>query len=91
MDNKLNMGFPGGSDLRAMWETWVQFLDQEDCLPGEGTGNPFQYSRLENPMDRGTWQTMEQQELDVTEQLDDVMWCNNKPKYRMKKCIIFGI
>ena len=24
--------------------------------PGEGNGNPFQYSCLENPMDRGAWQ-----------------------------------
>jgi len=24
--------------------------------PGEGNGNPFQYSCLENSMDRGTWQ-----------------------------------
>ena len=23
--------------------------------PGEGNGNPFQYSCLENPMDEGTW------------------------------------
>ena len=23
--------------------------------PGEGNGNPFQYSCLENPLDRGTW------------------------------------
>ena len=23
--------------------------------PGEGHGNPLQYSYLENPMDRGTW------------------------------------
>ena len=23
---------------------------------GEGNGNPFQYSWLENPMDRGAWQ-----------------------------------
>ena len=23
--------------------------------PGEGNGNPLQYSSLENPMDRGTW------------------------------------
>ena len=23
--------------------------------PGEGNGNPFQYSFLENPMDRGAW------------------------------------
>ena len=24
--------------------------------PGEGNGNPRQYSRLENPMDGGAWQ-----------------------------------
>ena len=24
--------------------------------PGEGNGNPFQYSRLGNPMDRVVWQ-----------------------------------
>ena len=24
-------------------------------FPGVGNGNPFQYSCLENPMDRGTW------------------------------------
>ena len=25
--------------------------------PGEGHGNPFQYSCLKNPMDRGVWKT----------------------------------
>ena len=25
--------------------------------PGEGNGNPLQYSCLESPMDRGAWQT----------------------------------
>ena len=25
-------------------------------FPGKGNGNPLQYSCLENPMDRGTWQ-----------------------------------
>ena len=24
--------------------------------PGEGNGNPLEYSCLENPMDRGAWQ-----------------------------------
>ena len=41
--------------LPAMWETWVRSLGQEDS-PGEGNGNPLQYSCLENPMDRGAWQ-----------------------------------
>ena len=26
--------------------------------PGEGNGNPLQYSCLENPMDSGAWQTI---------------------------------
>ena len=26
--------------------------------PGEGNGNPLQYSWLENPMDRGAWQAI---------------------------------
>ena len=34
--------------------------------PGEGNGNPLQYSCLENPMDRGAWQSMGLQELDTT-------------------------
>ena len=33
----------------------VQSLGQEDPL-AEGHGNLFQYSCLENPMDRGAWQ-----------------------------------
>ena len=37
--------------------------------PGEGNGNPFQYSCLENPMDRGAWQATVHRvaELDTTE------------------------
>ena len=35
-------------------ETWVRALGLEDP-PGEGNGNPLQYSGLENPMDRGAW------------------------------------
>ena len=37
-----------------MRETWVQSLGRENS-PGEGNGNPLQYSCLENPMDRGAW------------------------------------
>ena len=40
--------------LPAMRETWVRSLAREDS-PGEGNGNPLQYSCLENPMDRGAW------------------------------------
>ena len=37
--------------------------------PGEGNGNPLQYSCLENPMDRGAWRALVHRvaELDTTE------------------------
>ena len=37
--------------------------------PGEGNGNPLQYSCLQNPMDRGVWvlQSMGSQKTEVTE------------------------
>ena len=40
--------------------------------PGEGNGNPLQYSCLENPMDRGAWWATVhtgRKESDMTEQL----------------------
>ena len=37
-----------------MQETQVRSLGQEDS-PGEGSGNPLQYSYLGNLMDRGAW------------------------------------
>ena len=42
--------------LPAKQETQVQSLGQEDS-PGEGNGNPLQYSCLENAMEREAWQT----------------------------------
>jgi len=46
-------------NLPAMQETQVPSLGQEDPwsgrCPGEGNGNPLQYSCLENTMDRGAW------------------------------------
>ena len=35
-------------------EDWVSILGTGKC-PGEGNGNPLQYSCQENPMDRGAW------------------------------------
>ena len=39
-------------NLPAMQETWVQL----GRSPGEGNGNPLQYSCLGNPLNRGAWQ-----------------------------------
>ena len=49
--------FPGGSDGKASVYN-VKDLGSIPGLgrfPGEGNGNPLQYSCLENPMDRGAW------------------------------------
>ena len=53
----LMQGFPGGSEVKA------SACNVGDlCLirglgrsPGEGNGNPLQYSCLENPMEGGAW------------------------------------
>jgi len=52
------MSFPDGSDRKesacnAGDPGSVSGLERS---PGEGNGYPFQYSCLENPMDRGAWQ-----------------------------------
>ena len=55
------MGFPGGSEVKAS-DCNVGDLGSIPRLgrcPGEGNGNPFQYSCLENPMDGGaSWATV---------------------------------
>ena len=45
--------------------------------PDGGNGNPFPYSNLENPMDRGAWQATVygvSKELDITEQPSTIRW-----------------
>ena len=67
------MVFPSGSEAK---ESTCNARDP-DSIPesgrssGEGTGNPLQYSCLENPMDRGAWRAAVHvfAELDKTEQL----------------------
>ena len=41
-----------GGDIRD-----VSSIPELGRSPGGGHGNPLQYSCLENPMDRGAWQT----------------------------------
>ena len=53
------MGFPGGSGGK---ESACNARDPSSIpgsgrSPGEGNGNPLQYSCLENSLDRGAWQT----------------------------------
>ena len=50
-------GFPGGSEVKA--SAWN--VGDSGSIPGlgrshgEGNGNPFHYSFLENPMEGGAW------------------------------------
>ena len=53
-------GFPGGSvgkesACNAGDTGDVCSISASGRSPGEGHGNPLQYSCLENPMDRGGW------------------------------------
>ena len=51
------MGFPGGSEGKESACNAVDLVvvPVVGRPPGEGNGYPFQYSCLENSMDRGAW------------------------------------
>ena len=51
-------GLPGGSDVKASCHNAgdPDLIPGLGRSPGEGKGYPFQYSGLENSMDRGAWQ-----------------------------------
>ena len=52
------MGFPGGSHSTksACNAEDLGLIPGLGRSPGEGNGNPLQYSGLENPMERDAWQ-----------------------------------
>ena len=65
-------GFPGDSDGKesACSAGDPGLVPGLGRSPGEGNGNPLQYSCLENPMDRGAWQATVhgvRKELDTAE------------------------
>ena len=51
------LGFPGGSDSKASACNAgdLGLIPGLGRSPGEGNGNPLQYSCLENSMDEGAW------------------------------------
>ena len=52
------MGFPGGSASKESASNAgdVGLSPELGRSPGEGNGNPLQYSCLEDPLDKGAWQ-----------------------------------
>ena len=51
------LGFPGGSEVEASASNAGDLgsIPGSGRSPGEGNGNPLQYSCLENPLDGGAW------------------------------------
>ena len=51
------MGFPGGSEVKASASNAGDpgSIPGSERSPGEGNGNPLQYSCLEKPMDGEAW------------------------------------
>ena len=51
--------FPGGSEVKASacYAEDLASIPGSGRSPGEGNGNPLQYSCLENPIERGDWWT----------------------------------
>ena len=70
-----NAGFPDGLVVKNLPANAGASGDEglipgSGGSPGEGNGNPFQYSCLQNPMDRGAWRATVlggHKELDTTE------------------------
>ena len=60
MDRGAWQSFPGGSGGKESVCTVGDpgSIPRSGRSPGEGNGNPLQYSCLENSMDRGVWQTL---------------------------------
>ena len=79
-------GFPSGSAVKNSPADAGNLGSIPGCgrCPGEGNGNPLQYSCLENPMNRGAWQDRGTwratvhgvaKESDTTKQLDNNKIC----------------
>ena len=53
----MSWGFSGGAEVKASACNVGDLgsIPGSGRSPGEGNGNPLQYSCLENPMDRGAW------------------------------------
>ena len=82
------LGFPGDASGKEPANTVgirdVGLIPGSGISPGEGHGSSFQYSFLENPMDRETWPANSpwgSKERDVTERAGrrseyKSTWCN---------------
>ena len=74
------MGFSGGSDSKesACNAGEPGLIPGSARSPGEGNGNPLQYSCLENPMDRGAWRAT----VHIVQQRELYSICHDIPQWK---------
>ena len=87
------MGFPGNSVVKNLPANAgdTGSIPGMGRSPGEGNGNPLQYSCLGNPMDRGAWRAAVHgvcKELDTTEGLNTTT-TTSKPHAEKEKSRIW--
>ena len=72
-----NWGFPGGSVVKNLLVNAGDLgsILESERAPGEGNGNPHQYSCLGNPMDRRAWWATVHR---VAKESDVIYQLNNK-------------
>ena len=65
-------GFPGGSVVKNLLANagGAGSTPGSERSPGEGNGNPFQYSFLENGINKGAWKAIVHE---VTKELDTTL------------------
>ena len=76
-------GFPGGSVVMNPPGNAVDLgsIPGWGRSPGEGSGNPLQYSCLGNPMDGGAWYTTVQEVAKSPTGLSDFMFFHFQPQF----------
>ena len=68
---KLKIELPYDPAILPLGIYLEKITTQKDTCLGKKNGSPLQYSCLGNPMDRGAWQSMGSEELDMTWQLNN--------------------
>ena len=84
------MGFPGSASGKELPANAAGIRDLgsipgSEICPGEGHGNPLQYSCLDNPMDRGAWEATVHGVTKSQTQLKQLSTHTNAYRYRHLK------
>ena len=91
--HKLLTGFPGGSVANnpTCSAGDAGSIPEFERSPGQGNGNPLQYSCQANLMDRGAWQSMGCKESDTTEHCTVLDTVENKVEEIFSESFSFAV